>query len=313
MSKSILINSIKLSAYVGLATFTLLAVGCSKGSSAESNKADSSTVSASGNTAPAAVGATSSSLKSDERLIKGGSFTRLLDDGKTVVTVNSYYLDKKLTTVEEFDEFVKKTNYTTEADKFGNSAVLQDGNWTLKEGANYWYPLGKDKPKATANHPVTQVSWNDVVAYAKWKGKRLPTEVEWEYAATNAGATNFKFPWGNDVEVNGKYVANTFQGTFPSDNTALDGFEFTSPVGYYPANELGLFDIGGNVWEFTANPIPPTPEQAAQDPSLRIPLKGGSFATDFSKDADALIFHHSSTTPETGVFHTGFRLARDDK
>jgi len=256
-----------------------------------------------------------SSIKSEEILIEGGKFVRINSETgqNKEITIKSFYLDKNLTTVAEFAEFVKKTGYVTEADKFGNSAILETGNWALKDGANYWYPHGKDKSKAESNHPVTQVSWNDAVAYAKWKGKRLPTEAEWEYAATNKGKSNINFPWGNDLIANGKYLANTWQSPFPTQNTKLDGYEFTSPVGAFPPNALGLNDIGGNVWEWCSDTIPPTPQEAAQDPALRRPTKGASYLTDIKNDPGATIFGRSSTTPETGICHTGFRLAKDIK
>ena len=256
-----------------------------------------------------------SKIKSEEILIEGGKLTRENSEtGKSdIVNITTFYLDKNLTTVAEFNEFVKATGYITEAQKFGNSAILENGSWTLKDGANYLFPFGTGQPKAELNHPVTQVSWNDAVNYARWKGKRLPTEAEWEYAASNKGKTHFKFAWGNEVLVKGKYLANTWQGPFPTQNTKADGFEFTSPVGAFPPNALGINDIGGNVWQYTSDVIQPTPQQAAEDGSLRHPLKGASFTTDLENDKDALLTHHSSTTPETGVFHTGFRLAKDAK
>lgn len=248
----------------------------------------------------------------NEVWIEGGEYERSTDQGKKEkVKVASFFLDKNLTTVAEFEAFVKTTGYVTDAEKFGNSAFLDQGQWALKEGANFRYPFGKEAKKAEANHPVTQVSWNDASAYAKWKGKRLPTEHEWEFASTNRGKSIQKYAWGNAAQTNGKYLANTFQGTFPQTNTVLDGYENTSPVGTFPANALGLFDLGGNVWQFTSDVIVPTAEQAQEDPSPRHPLKGGSFITDLEKDPDALLFHHSSTTSETSVFHTGFRLAKD--
>lgn len=254
-------------------------------------------------------------LKNQEILVKGGPIHRLnpTTGNDEVVNVRSFYLDRNLTTVGEFDEFIKATKYVTEADKFGNSAVFKSGNWELVDGANYWYPFGRQNSKAEPNHPVTQVSWNDAVAYAKWKGKRLPLEIEWEYAATNGGKSKRVFPWGNDLRLNGKYQANVWEGTFPSENTKLDGYEFTSPVGSFPANELGLNDMGGNVWQWCADIVKPTPEEAQQDPGLRRPTKGASYLTDVLNDQGAKIFSRSSSTPETGICHTGFRLAKDAK
>ena len=271
--------------------------------------------SVSGDSAIITTKASEANSKKDEILIEGGKFSRPNPEtGKSdMIEIRSFYLDKYLTTVGEFDAFVKATGYVTEADKFGNSAILESGGWVLKDGANYWYPFGRDKAKAETNHPVTQVSWNDAVAYAKWKGKRLPTEAEWEYAATNRGKDIYKYAWGNSITENGKYLANVWNGPFPAQNTKEDGYEFTSPVGSFPANKLGLYDIGGNVWEFTSDIIQPTPEQAVEDKSTRRPTKGASFTTDIENDPDALLFNHSSTTPETGVFHIGFRLAGDKK
>lgn len=249
---------------------------------------------------------------SNDVFIEGGEYTRTDDQGKKEkVKVVSFFLDKNLTTVAEFEAFTKATNYVTDAEKFGNSAILDNGQWTLKEGANYLYPFGREAGKADGNHPVTQVSWNDAIAYAKWKNKRLPSEKEWEFAATNRGKEIGTYAWGNSIESKGKYLANTFQGSFPNTNSAQDGYVYTSPIGTFPANKLGLYDIGGNVWQYTSDILAPTAEQAQQDPSPRHPLKGASFITDLAQDKDALLFHHSSTTPETGVFHTGFRLARD--
>jgi sulfatase modifying factor 1 len=255
----------------------------------------------------------SNGLISREILINGGKLLRPNSEtGKTEeINIKSFYIDKDLTTVGEFDEFVKKTAYVSEADKFGNSAVLIAGNWELVDGANYLYPSGKDKAKAGPNYPVTQVSWNDAVAYAKWRGKRLPSEVEWEFAATNRGRSKKVFPWGNDLRLNDKYQANVWQGTFPTENAKLDGYEFTSPVGVFPANELGINDMGGNVWQWCADVVKPSPEEAQQDPALRRPTKGASYLTDVLNDQGARIFGRASSTPETGICHTGFRLVKD--
>lgn len=251
--------------------------------------------------------------KNQEVLIKGGKLIRTnpLSHKSEVLKIKSFYLDKNLTTVGEFDAFVKATGYKTEAQKFGNSAVFQSGAWALVDGADYWHPQGKNKAKAEPNHPVTQVSWNDAVAYAKWKGKRLPSEAEWEFAATNRGTGKFKYPWGDKLIVKGKYQANVWQGTFPNENTKLDGYEFASPVGVFPPNALGLNDMGGNVWQWCSDILQPTAQEAEQDPSPRRPTKGASYLTDVLNDPGASIFGRSSSTPETGISHTGFRLAKN--
>jgi sulfatase modifying factor 1 len=230
------------------------------------------------------------------------------------LTVKSFYLDKNLVTVAEFDDFVKKTGYKTEAERFGNSAVFDFDiqNWEMKGGAYYWYPFGKDKEKAKPNHPVTQVSWNDAVAFAKWKGKRLPTDAEWEYAARNAGTTNDTYTWGNELVINGKYMANTWQGSFPTKNTVEDGYLTTSPVGIFGENKIGLTDMGGNVWQWTADSITPTGDDALMDPAKRKVTRGGSFLCDPNVCHGFKVTGRSSSTPETGMVHTGFRCAKDD-
>jgi sulfatase modifying factor 1 len=169
-------------------------------------------------------------------------------------------IDKNLVTVAEFEEFVKSTGYKTEAEKFGNAAVFDDrsGQWTLVNGADYHFPRGKDKPPCAPDHPVTQVSWNDAHAYARWKGKRLPTQWEWEYAAKNDKQSNDQYTWGTSLVVNGEYKANTWQGSFPAFNTADDGYTYTSPVGAFGENEIGLTDMGGNVWQWCEDDIKPT-------------------------------------------------------
>lgn len=243
------------------------------------------------------------------KLIKKNTQTGVND----TILLKAFYLDKYLTTVAEFDEFVKETGYKTDAEKFGNSIVLVNGNWELVNGANYLYPFGTNNVKAKLNHPVTQVSWNDAVEYAKWKGKRLPTEAEWEYAATNGGIDYTEFPWGNELVLNGKYLANVWEGSFPYQNTTLDRFEYTSPVKSFPATLLGFYDMGGNVWQWCSDEVEPTAQEALQDTSLRRVTKGASFLTDITLDPNARTFGHSSTTPETGICHTGFRLARNTK
>ena len=165
----------------------------------------------------------------------------------------------------------------TEAEKFGNAAVFDfnSGQWSLVEGATYLYPQGKNGPAAPEDHPATQVSWNDAVAFAKWKGKRLPTQSEWEHAAKNAENTTTLYSWGKDLFVDGVYRANTWQGSFPYHNTLDDGYLTTSPVGKFGKSKLGLTDMGGNVWQWCEDSIAPTPHEALTDTTMRKVTPGG--------------------------------------
>jgi sulfatase modifying factor 1 len=228
------------------------------------------------------------------------------------VRIKSFLLDKNLVTVAEFDAFVKATGYKTEAERFGNAGVFDKSinGWQLVDGANYHSPLG-NKETAKSNHPVTQVSWNDAQAYAKWKGKRLPTQWEWEFAARNGKTGNISYSWGDNLIENGRFKANTWQGSFPYYNTVEDGYEYTSPVGAFGENQNGLTDMGGNVWQWCSDDIAPTADEAAQDPAMRKVLRGGSYL------CDPLVCHgykvngRSSCTPETALAHIGFRCAKD--
>ena len=231
------------------------------------------------------------------------------------VSIKPFYIDKNLVTVAEYSEFVKATGYKTEAETFGNSAVFdfKTGEWSLKDGAYYLYPFGKDEAKAEPNHPVTQVSWNDAVAYANYKGKRLPKAAEWEWAAKSAGEVSSIYSWGSSMKEGNTFKANFWQGEFPTKNTIDDGFLTTSPVGYFGANKLGLTDMGGNVWQWTTDNVAPTPEEARTDPASRIVTKGGSFLCDPEVCHGFKVNGKSSSTPETGLVHTGFRCVKDVK
>jgi sulfatase modifying factor 1 len=225
-----------------------------------------------------------------------------------------FYLDKNLVTVSEFRTFINTTNYKTDADKFGDSGVFlfESNTWTLLKGANWEYPLGLDKPKAIDNHPVTHISWNDAKAYASWIGKRLPTEFEWEFAAKNGVNNAPKYAWGTNVIVEGKYMANVWQGDDVFKNEVLDGYLYTSPVGVFGETPAGLNDMGGNVWQWCENyfkPYPYNENEAPENPTIKT-LRGGSFMFDQAKDESFTTTFRSKNSIETSLFNTGFRCAK---
>ena len=225
--------------------------------------------------------------------------------------MNAFFMDKSPVTVAEFDAFVKETGFKTEAHKFGNAGVFDtvSHEWSLIDGANYLYPLGPDKNRAQADHPVTQVSYYDALAYCKWANKRLPTAMEWQYAAMNAnGDYSKKYPWGDSLVQDGKYKANVWQGDFPAFNTVDDGYAFTSPVGAFGETPLGLTDIGGNVWEWIDQwkDLKDTTSQSAEKMQM-----SGSFLCDYKVCHGYQIGNTSHSTPETSLCHLGFRGVKD--
>jgi formylglycine-generating enzyme len=223
-----------------------------------------------------------------------------------------YFIDISPVTVAEFDKFVKATNYKTQAHEFGNGAVflVETGEWKLIDGADYWYPFGKDKPKAEPNHPVTQVSWNDAVAYAKWAKKRLPTYEEMKWAAMNDDATwNKTYAWGDNLLENGKYKANVWQGSFPYISKVEDGFQYTSPVGYYGKSPLGLTDLGGNVWQWCQDWDTSIVADTTSKEAEKVEY-GGSFLCDKSVCHGYKVGNTSHSTPETSLCHVGFRCVK---
>lgn len=228
--------------------------------------------------------------------------------------VRPFWMGRAPVTVEAFGRFVAATGHVTEAERFGSAGVFDERAraWTLVERATWRRPLGPHAPPAPADHPVTQVSWNDAAAYARWAGARLPTEIEWEHAARGARDERRPYAWGASLTEGGRYRANTWTGTFPDTNTAADGYRHTSPVGAFGASALGLADVGGNVWEWTADVYRPygAGALAAAGPLERA-QRGGSFLCHPSYCHGYRVSARSHSTPETALFHVGFRVVRD--
>ena len=193
------------------------------------------------------------------------------------VSVEAFAIDRHPVTVAEFRRFVTETSYITEAEREldpgrypdADPALLVPGSlvfrptagpvnlqdfrvwWEYVPGACWHAPEGPGSTvRGRHRHPVTHIAYGDAQAYAAWAGKALPTEAEWEYAA-QGGLERARFAWGNQIAPNGKMMANWWQGRFPWENLCLDGYAGTSPVGTFPPNGFGLFDVCGNVWEWT--------------------------------------------------------------
>jgi formylglycine-generating enzyme len=193
------------------------------------------------------------------------------------VEVAGFWMDRTPVTNAQFLKFVKATNYLTLAERSPDPSLYPDATreqlqpasivfvapvagvslhdhlawWHYVHGANWRHPEGPGSSiKGREQHPVVHIAFEDANAFARWSGKQLPTEREWERAAWG-GREGSEFAWGDELHPGGVPVANTFQGDFPHHNNRLDGYERTSPVGVYPANGFGLADMIGNVWEWT--------------------------------------------------------------
>jgi sulfatase modifying factor 1 len=213
-----------------------------------------------------------------------------------------FLMDATEVTTAAFGAFIEATNYVTEAEEFGWSGVFNTDSlgWLPVDGATWKYPQGPDSSAAAPDHPVTQLSLRDANAYADYLGKRLPTEEEWMWAASQGGQYP-KYPWGKEMVPNGKYPGNWWQGPFPYEDQVLDGYPGIAPVKSFPPAGNGLYDISGNVWEWTATQKPSTRESV---------IKGGSFlcSTSYCTGFD---FRQRQFTPaDSGLNHLGMRLVR---
>ena len=272
------------------------------------------------------------------------------------VHVDGFWMDRTEVTNERFAEFVAATGYITVAERppkpedFPNAPLenLVPGSlvftppsdpipltnhyvwWNYVAGADWRHPTGPASSiEGRGDDPVVQVAHEDAVAFAAWASKRLPTEAEWEFAS-RGGRTGTLYPWGNEFRPGGRSMANTWQGRFPVENTADDGYAAVAPVGRFPANAYGLHDMSGNVWEWCSdwyrhdtyaaalaagkperNPAGPTDSFDPQEPhEKKRVLRGGSFLCSEQYCARYIVGTRGKGEPSSGCSHIGFRCVK---
>jgi len=273
------------------------------------------------------------------------------------VYVDGFWMDKTELTNEEFEKFVQATGYVTIAERtptkeefptapaenlVAGSTVFTPTKsevpldnfyqwWRYVKGANWRHPEGPQSSiKGKEKFPVVQIAYEDAVAYAKWAGKRLPTEAEWEFAA-RGGLTGKLYSWGDDFRPNDKPMANTYQGKFPVQDTGVDGFAGLAPVASFAPNGYGLFDVAGNAWEWVSdwyradyyqelakgvgvarNPKgPASPLDPAEPLAKKRVQRGGSFLCTDEYCSRYMVGTRGKGEVSTASNHLGVRLVMD--
>jgi formylglycine-generating enzyme required for sulfatase activity len=287
----------------------------------------------------------------------GGHCHEPMDDARPIhrVSVSGFFMDQTEVTNESYARFVKATGYVTVAEKVPTSAELPGiaeqnriaGSsvftptaapvsldqplswWRYVPGANWRHPEGPGSSlSGREQHPVVHVAYQDAVAYARWVGKDLPTEAEWEFAA-RGGQSGKLYPWGDELKPGKRFVANIYQGQFPVSDSALDGFAGSAPVGSFPPNAYGLYDMAGNAWEWirdyyridtyardaklgvVQDPEGPRDSFDPSEPgSVKRVQRGGSFLCTDEYCTRYMVGTRGKGEPNSPAGHVGFRCVK---
>ena len=248
------------------------------------------------------------------------------------VELGAFAISAHAVTNDDFDEFVRATGFRTLSEREGSSFVfgglLPDDFpptqgvaaapwWRLVEGSDWRHPEGPQSSLiGRGDHPVVQVTWDDALAYCLWRGVRLPSEAEWEFAA-RGGLEGRRYPWGDEREPGGEHRMNVFQGEFPAHNSGDDGFLGTAPVDSFEPNGYGLYNTCGNVWEWCGDWFDPTYHRTERrtDPTgpptgTHRVMRGGSYLCHESYCWRYRVAARSANTPDSSAGNIGFRVAR---
>jgi formylglycine-generating enzyme required for sulfatase activity len=258
--------------------------------------------------------------------IPAGTFRMGTDDGLPyegpahVVSVSAFELDRYEVTNARFAAFVARSGYVTEAERLGWSGVFVPAQhaWQVVPGASWKHPQGpRSSLTGRARQPVVHVSYADALAYCTAAGGRLPTEAEWEWAA-RGGLRDKRYPWGDSFSPGGRLMANTWQGLFPQRDLGTDGQRGVGPVGRFPPNGYGLYDMAGNVWEWTADWF--AADYYARSAGARDPrgpatgrervTRGGSWMCADNYCRGYRVAARQHTAPDSGLDNLGLRCAR---
>jgi sulfatase modifying factor 1 len=273
------------------------------------------------------------------------------------VRLHGFWMDRTAVTNEQFAKFVAATGYLTMAERVPTKEEFPDASpenlvagsvvftppdhkvtltqpyrwWSYVKGANWQHPGGpQTNIRGKQNYPVVQVAYADAEAYAKWAGKRLPTEAEFEFAG-RGGLEGKTYAWGDDFRPDGKWMANTWQGDFPLADTGEDGFAGLAPVAQYPANGYGLYDMAGNVWQWCSDWYRPDyyaelarSARITQDPrgpessfdptapnEKKRVQRGGSFLCSSQYCSRYIVGTRGKGEIATATNHLGFRCVKD--